>query len=310
LLNKICPENVTNIAARIKAEAHPENVKELELVIGSIFKKSIAEPHYCETYADLVYHLKSEMPEFPNPEEGGKPVNFKSSLLNVSQNEFDSMPRSLNAIGEEEEKLSADDLEHRRSAQKKRFLANMKLVGHLFLRKLLATKVIGSIVAELMCCDSEGIPDEHIVEGVCELLNAIGCTMEALPAGKAVLTQVLGRMLDLKVRVYDKGEKKGKGIYSKRVQFTIQDVLDARAAGWARKVFKTTAKTKEEVRQQQERDLKAAQGGSGAANAEFVVIGQRPAYLDDPPVALGEKAPAAAAWSEVPKSAKKEATRR
>ena len=39
-------------------------VDELQLVISSIVKKSLAEPRYCETYADLVAELLQRMPPF------------------------------------------------------------------------------------------------------------------------------------------------------------------------------------------------------------------------------------------------------
>merc|ERR1711920_1075992 len=89
--------------------------------------------------------------------------------------------------------------------------------------------------------------------------------------------QVCGRMMDLKT----KKNKLGKGLYSKRVQFGIQDVLDARNAGWEMKVFKKSAKTKEEVRLEQERELKAKDAGKEISGAEIVVAGARPAYLDE-----------------------------
>jgi hypothetical protein len=54
-----------------------------------------------------------------------------------------------------------------------------------------------------------------------------------------------------------------------------------RHAGWTKKVFKTAAKTKEEVR------LDMQRSGKDETGAEFVVAGQRPAYLT--PGAQSEK---------------------
>jgi len=48
LLNKVCPENVRTITERV-ANTRVMSVEELQLVISLIFKKSLAEPHYCET---------------------------------------------------------------------------------------------------------------------------------------------------------------------------------------------------------------------------------------------------------------------
>jgi len=297
-LNKISPENLQIIASRIKQEANPKDVHELEKVIALIFSKALAEPHFCQTYADLVYFLKTEMPEFPAP-DGAKPVTFKSTLLNVCQSEFENMPRTLCASEEDKEKYGKEESDFRMGVQKKRFLANMKFIGHLFLRQLLTTKIIASIVSDLMCCESSDFPEEHIVECICEFICAIGYTLEEMPAGKACITQVCGRMLDLKNRK----TKDGKGVYSKRIQFNIQDVLDTRAAGWSRKTFKQTAKTKDEVRKEQELEIKQAAAGKVInTGAEFVVAGARPTYLVDPQakdgMALG------ADWQEIPRSKK------
>ncbi|CAK0892788.1 unnamed protein product, partial [Prorocentrum cordatum] len=76
LLNKICPENVATIAEQI-GEVRIENADEMESIIGLIFKKALAEPHYCETYADLVFTLRSTFPEFPSL-DGSKPISFKA----------------------------------------------------------------------------------------------------------------------------------------------------------------------------------------------------------------------------------------
>jgi len=302
LLNKICPENVSTISSRITQEAHPQSVHELHLVIGLIFRKALTEPHYCETYADLVYHLKSAMPEFPSETEGAKPVTFKSTLLNVVQNEFESMPRTLELEPEEAAKYDEEELKFRKAQRKASFLANMKFIGHLFLRQLLATKIIAQIVQELMLCERsvDALPEEHVVECICELLTAIGYTLEKQPSGRSALEQVCGRLLDLKQRK----NQNGKGVLSKRIQFNIQDLFDIRNAGWVMKVHKPTAKTKEEVRLEQKRAWEG-KGPKDASGAEFVVAGQRPAYLD--PATAGQVGTAAGAtedWQEISKSKK------
>lgn len=273
LLNKICPENVVTIAKRIKSEADVCSLGELESVIVLIFHKALAEPHYCETYADLVHCLKSEMPEFLSS-EGGKPVTFKSLLLTVCQIEFESMPRTFSSVSE-----SLDVQEHavHPPAGKKRFLANMKFIGHLFLRQLISTKVISSIVKDLMLFDSTEAPEEPIIECVCELLCSIGLTLEANHVGQIAVTQVCGRMLELKSSL----SKVGMCLYSKRVQFVIQDLLDTRSAGWARKSFKASAKTKKQVRKEHDRERKDASAGKAISGADYIVAGQRPIYLLD-----------------------------
>jgi translation initiation factor 4G len=275
-LNKICPENVETIAKRIKDEAKPETIPEIELVVELVFKKALAEPHYCETYANMVFMLKGEMPSFPNP-DGGNDVTFKSILLNVCQNEFENMPRKIEISDEDRKNCDAEELKFKMATQKARFLANMRFIGHLFLQKLLNSKIVASIISELVGLqndEEEIVPEEHVVECICELLTAIGHTLEGMPAGKECITQVCGRLLELKGRLKD-----GKGLLSKRIQFSIQDVLEMRQKGWMKKTFKAVAKTKEEVRAQHEEELEAQKRGKNVTGAELVVAGARPTHL-------------------------------
>jgi len=274
LLNKVCPESVATICEKI-SEVKVENTADLEIIISLIFKKALSEPHYVETYADLVFGLKPAFPEFAST-DGGKPVSFKSTLLNICQAEFDALPTSMEPTSEELELHNSGELEFRRKQTKARVLANIKLIGHLFLRQLLSAKVIGSIIQELTLCGSaDQVPEEHVIECAVELLMSIGHTLESMSAGKIALGQVCGRFKDLKQRVgLDK-----KPVYGKRIQFAIQDLLEVRAKGWTRKVFSGVAKTKEEIRREQQMDLKAQAMGKDVEVAEKVVAGARPLYI-------------------------------
>mmetsp|Transcript_57727 Transcript_57727/g.150403 ORF Transcript_57727/g.150403 Transcript_57727/m.150403 type:complete len:607 (-) Transcript_57727:374-2194(-) len=274
LLNKVCPENVATIVPKIGAIEITET-SQLETVIELIFKKALAEPHYCETYADLVFSLKSVFPEFAAP-DGGKPITFKSSVLNICQNEFEELLTNLEPTEDEKAQYTGEDLELVRKKRKDRMLANMKFIGHLYLRQLLSAKVIGSVSRELVSCDlADEVPAEHALECACELLLAIGFTLETLPTGQQVIHQVCSRLMELKSMKTDDG----KAAYCKRVQFMIQDLLDTRAAGWSKKSFKSSAKTKDEIRLEQERDISARQCGVDTSGGEVVVAGQRPVYL-------------------------------
>lgn len=271
LLNKVCPESVAMICDKI-ASIQVNSADDLEIIIASIFKKAVSEPHYCETYADLAFGLKPVFPEFPSS-MGGKPVTFRSALLNICQNEFDNLPTCMELTAEDAEKYGHEDLDCRQKKCKERVLANMKFIGHLFLRQLLSAKVIGTIIQELtLCSNPDKVPEEHIIECAVELLVSIGHTLESLPATKAALLRVCSRLRDLKsMRAED-----GKHIYRKRVQFAIENLLAVRQAGWTRRVFgEGKAKTKEEIRLDQERDLNAKGGHCG----QEVLAGERPLYI-------------------------------
>jgi len=269
LLNKICPENVLTIAEKI-ASIQLKDAQQLEIVIELIFKKAITEPHYCETYADLVFSLKAAFPEFQAP-DGGKPITFKSSVLNICQNEFEELIATFDANQADE------DPEEIRKRRRDRLCANMKFIGHLFLRQLLSAKVVGCVSRELVLCDaaSGSMPEEHALECACELLMAIGFTLEAHPSGSAVLREVFSRIQALQ----SASTPAGKSHYSKRVQFMLQDLLDTRDNGWTKKTFHSSAKTKEEIRLEQQRDLTARSSGRTTSDAELVLAGQTPFYL-------------------------------
>merc|ERR1711957_712375 len=207
LLNMVCPDNVATIIERV-ASTEVRSVEELQLIIGLIFKKSLAEPHYCETYADMVFALKQ---------------------------------------------------------RKDRARANMKFIGQLFLRALLGTRIIESVIRDMAKCSSEAtVPEEPIVECLCELLTNIGFTLEAAGGtGQSALNEVCIRLQNLKKH------------YSKRVQFAIQDVLDIRSAGWKKKTFKPAAKRKDEIRREQEMELRRVASGQEVGASEVQIAGAR-----------------------------------
>lgn len=284
-LNKMCPENVRSLAERIK-ELDVRSIEDLERVIAQIFKKALIDSHYSDTYADLVYYLKAEMPEFPNP-EGGKPVSFKSVLLTSCQNEYTGMPKNLDNVVEDEGK-DLEDVEFARLKRKQRILSNITFIGHLFLRNLLRPQIIGFIMQDLTGSDdADTPPEEHLLECLLKLILTIGFTLDNMEVGKKSITQVFGRLMELK-RIKDK--KTGKEVYQKRVQFAIQDLLDIRKAGWEKTTFKVAAKTMDEIRQDQ---AKGHEYGAG----DRVTVGLRPAYLhqDGTPKSCGARADLAAA---------------
>lgn len=263
LLNKVCPESVAVITQRV-AGIQIQCAEELQVVIGLIFKKALAEPHYCETYADMVLALKQCMPEFPSP-TGNKPITFKAALLNTTQSEFEALSQILTITAEESNGLQAEEIDTLRKKRRDRARGNMRFIGQLFLRALLGSRIIESIIKDLVKCeDADVAPEEAIVECLCELLHNTGYTLECSgEAGKASLSKVCDKLCAIKSK------------YSKRIQFGIQDVLDIRGAGWKKKTFKASAKTKDEIRREQEQDFWAAACGREMQRAEVQIAGAR-----------------------------------
>jgi len=280
LLNKICPDNLKTIVDRL-ASVDLHKAEELEHVIRIIFSKALAEPHYCETYADMVFSLRTRYPEFPPEHEGEKAHSFTRILLNTCQNEFESLPTSFEPTEEDKQMYTPDDLRIDIGKKKEKVLANMKFIGNLFLRQLLAVKVIGQVVHDLIGIKDAPI-EEHMIECVCELLQAIGFSLDNTQHGKMLVTQFSHRLMDLKKEV---DPATGRSLFSKRIQFRIQDLIDLRGRNWQKKLFKDQAKTKDECRKDAAREAHASatKGKSGGTEAMFTtqVAGMRPSYIEE-----------------------------
>jgi hypothetical protein len=219
LLNKICPENKERIIEKL-AQTPLDSVEELEIVISIIFHKVTDDPHYCETYVDMVHALNTAYPEFPAEEEGMAPCTFRRMLVNMCQNKFEDLLAAQDNVTEEKKaSMSEDDFQTLLIKQKRYAMATMKFIGHLFLRQLLATAVIRTVIGTLL----EGTPPELQVEYALELLQWTGHRLDS-SKDKAQLELIMARLKDLKKLKHSDGS----ACLSRRVQFMVDDLVDLR----------------------------------------------------------------------------------
>jgi len=265
LLNKICPDSLQVISEQLAA-MEVKNAEQLGTIIKLIFGIALSYPHYCETYADLVFALRIRYPEFPAEREGEKAVTFVRVLLNTCQQEFEDLENlqiwstTVEPTDLERSSMEPADLAREVQMRKKERLANVKFIGQLFLRQLLAVKVIGQVVHDLIGIRDK-MPEEHMIECTCELLYDIGKFLDLTVNGKALMSQFLSRLIDLK-RLKTSG---GTAFVFSSVGFQIQNLIDLRGNGWQRKSFRQTVMTKEE-------------GAGTGVMFTTQVVGQRPAY--------------------------------
>merc|ERR1711920_8311 len=172
LLNKISERNQQVIVERM-AELALNDADELQLVIQIIFRTALDEPFYCKIYVSMIEKLKSRYPEFPPEAEEEKPITFMRVLLNTCQLEYEALPATLDPPAENKENMIQEEVDDFRKPIKGRALANMKFIGNLYLRGLLATKVISTIIHDLLSGD-DNLPKEYKVECACALLTHVG----------------------------------------------------------------------------------------------------------------------------------------
>lgn len=228
MLNRVCPDNLDRIVEQFGnlAIRGPED---LESMISLIIRKVVDEPIYGGTYADLVYSLRERYPQFPAETEGVPPTSFTRVLLNAVQTEFEAMHSAA---------ATRAGGDHLQDIQRKRALANMQFIGHLFLRGLLRLRVISWIADELLT-DAE----ELGVECVCQLVQGIGYTLDTTSDGaRDLLEELMQRLAGMSQA------------FSKRLGYKIQNLLDLQAQAWQQKVLREPATTKEEIRRDAEKE--------------------------------------------------------
>merc|ERR1740121_998596 len=131
---------------------------------------------------------------------------------------------------------------HRLKKQKMdRIVANMKFIGHLFLRQLIVVKVLSTVIHELMSYKES--PEEHEIECVCVLLQTVGHELDDKEHGRMLMVQYAARLMDLKRSV----TSDGKLVLSERVCARIQELLDLRQNGWQKRTPQATAQAEEDA---------------------------------------------------------------
>lgn len=102
ILNKLTPDNYDRLKKKIE-DVQMVHQKTLEGLIAKVFDKALTEVTFAEMYANLCKDIHSSVPSFPNPEPGGKAIDFRRLLLNKCQAEFESGSEALKAIKAREE---------------------------------------------------------------------------------------------------------------------------------------------------------------------------------------------------------------
>lgn len=266
LLNKICPDNLQRIVEQL-AEVQLSSVDELELVISLVFQAALTNSHYCETYADMIFAVKSKYKEFPPQRDGEKPVTFTRVLLNFCQNEFERLPETLEPA-EEDLRDGTVTREVLVKQMKDRMLAHMRFLGHLFLRNLLSARILETVVGDLLDDRPDGdLPEEHHLDCACELLTEIGFTLETKSqVGRQLMQTASVRLTELRNAPW---RPDGSPAFSKRMQFRIDDLLELRSRSWSKKLYRETARTLGEIRR--------CDGSSGIFST--TKAGVQPAYM-------------------------------
>eukprot|EP00916_Digyalum_oweni_P012094 GHVL01019985.1.p1 GENE.GHVL01019985.1~~GHVL01019985.1.p1 ORF type:complete len:506 (-),score=127.32 GHVL01019985.1:229-1746(-) len=198
ILNKLTLEKFHKLVEDI-ISLDLSDSKRMEAIVTMIFDKSISQHHFTSMYVDLIERLLSRNSE------------MKKILLNECQDCFE---KYLKVYIGDHNVANEDDEQYFK--YKQQMLGNIKLVGELINRGLLASKITIRCTNRLMELGTEA----HI-ETLCALWLKIGPIWDK-PESKLQINQTLDRMKDL---------LKQENV-SKRSKCLIKNLLDIRAAKW------------------------------------------------------------------------------
>lgn len=212
ILNKLTIERFSQLYSQL-ITCGIQTVTHVELLIEEVFEKAITQHHFIEMYADLCAHLHEHFVENPIVTDDPK-KNFKKVLLNACQISFErnlTPPQGLDSLDEEDRVLAE-------IRYKTRMLGNIRFVGALLTRKMLASKVLLAIMDELL-----SDPTPEALESLAALLTVVGPTFDGPGWSYHVALNA----------IFEQVKKIAKKTSTEpRVRCLLKDVLDLRAAGW------------------------------------------------------------------------------
>jgi hypothetical protein len=211
ILNKLSIEKFETISKQL-LECRFASVDHVHILIEEIFERATNQHHYIQMYSDLCELLHEFFSENPVSQEAK--YGFKRLLLDECQRSFErnlEPPSNLHKLDAEERTLA--EIKY-----KTKTLGNIRFVGALLAKNMLASKVLVAIMNELM---TEATPEA--LESVAALLTATGPVFDTKQwLYHEKMADVFSRLNEL-VR---------KGACGARVRCLLQDLLDLRAGGW------------------------------------------------------------------------------
>lgn len=210
ILNKLTIERFEQLYQQL-LQCGIHTIKHVELLIEELFEKATTQHHFIDMYSDLCAKLHTHFSDEKNEEIA---TNFRKVLLRACQHSFEKNLNPPENLGS----LPADERVLVEVKYKTKMLGNIKFVGALLTRKMLAGKVFLALADELLAN-----PTPEALETIAALLTSVGSTFDT-PSWPfhVALDAVFCQVKDLSQQ----------NSTPRRVRCLLADVLDLRAAGW------------------------------------------------------------------------------
>jgi hypothetical protein len=212
LLNKLTEDRFESITNQILA-LPLSGQDQLAAVTAEIFGKATMQDGFRSLYVELCVRLDAHL-AIKDGEVGGKA--FRKALVAECQRIFEKSLEPHDAALFEN--MTCDERFELENKLKTGRLGNMRFIGDLMVRQLLAQKLMMPIIHELL----NG--DESALESLIAFLYIVGPTFEKKSSlYRAPLQDVFATLR----------RKKGDVKISPRVRFLLSDLFDARGKDWA-----------------------------------------------------------------------------
>ncbi|CAE7827526.1 unnamed protein product [Symbiodinium sp. CCMP2456] len=220
ILNKLTLEKFASLSQQL-LQCGLRTSTHVEVLIHEVFEKATTQHHFIDMYADLCVLLHEHFTAHPFEDCSGKAdvrkMTFKRLLLDECQLSFErllSPPEGLELLAAEERTVV--EVRYKTS-----MLGNIRLVGGLLSRGMLACRVGIAILEELL-----SNPTPEALESIAAMLTVLGPTADNKdwPQYKA-----LNAVFD-QISTIVKAKK-----CPARERFLLKDLLDLRSARWVDK---------------------------------------------------------------------------
>lgn len=264
LLNKLTVDNFPVVADQVATIfANITDWDLLKELLDLLLDKAFNEPDFSQLYADLCLIISYSNSLFSVPannsssKKTSQQTAFSSVIIQKWGDAFNQLSekferaakfeRSTQLEGSMQLEQPPDDKnipanfddEYDLSKLKRRMKGICVSFGEFLIRKIIPIR--GFNVASCVLL-GEKQPQDHFVEGLCQILTTAGAYLDTDPVGKLLIENVFGRLQELQLNKF----------LSKRISCLVQDLFDARKVQWHRRVHKEQAKTLTQIKEDAE----------------------------------------------------------
>jgi hypothetical protein len=209
ILNKLTLEKFDDLFRQL-VECGVSTEGHIRILMTEVFEKATTQHHFIEMYTLLCVSLNDWFSEHI------KVGNFKHILLDQCQSSFEANLHPPEPA--DQAKLDEEERLEKEQKHKMRVLGNIKLIGQLLVKKMVASKVF------IACADA------LLAERTAATLEPLACLLST--AG-GEFDKLDWKQYDALDKIFRKVQKltKDKALPC-RVRFLLQDVLDLRSTRW------------------------------------------------------------------------------